>query len=543
MVTVMVAAVIFYYGSNAQKVYYSPPERNLPSETKTYIIGNVGGNILIWKYVSESRSSQILVYNENMHLLRRMDADVFESDNISQLQFINRQTSFDVIAQVHNRQSFYCQLASFGSNGELLNDVVTLATKNLAKSSFIGTYNCIISANKKYFALVKDELKADAKKIELECMVYYMADTPQSVASKTLSIPYYRDLNTAFTPMALSNRGELFFAQYLSQNKNTRSHVIVYRAAAGSSSYNTCTTGLNSRQLSDIHVKIDNYNRQCIVYALWKNNDVMQAGTDQVSGVFSWVVNEKMESIRKDTCYTLAGIKGVQQQQGWENDNTITAKDAVALSDSTYTLAVTTTEGRQKNMYSSDDNDVIAGYYTNAVQPGLFYAANPQAYQPAAAVAKTNRNPTFNATDYFYTPPEYNYYQPKKVEKKKYVVPAFNTSLLLMRINSAGNNIMWQQNIGSGHDTTAFSFVNKYAMLNSGEVLYFICKKFLAKDKESFESIGVNADGNIEVKQILSRDTDYELLVDRGVQINSRTMIFPCVFGDKTLAFAKFEVE
>ena len=102
---------------------------------------------------------------------------------------------------------------------------------------------------------------------------------------------------------------------------------------------------------------------------------------------------------------------------------------------------------------------------------------------------------------------------------------------------------MWYKDIGSDHDQNAFSFVNNYSLINGGDALYFICKKFLAKDKESFESIKINAAGEVAVKQIMSRNADYEILVDRGVQVSSHTMIFPCVFQDKTLAFAKFDVE
>lgn len=536
------ATAILCQFANAQKMYYSQTERNLPSETKTYIIGNVDDNTIIWKYIPQSYNSQILVYDNSMRLLQRVNANVFANNNVSCLQFINRRHSFDVIAQVCTKHSFYCQLASFNSAGTLLHSVKTLSCKALVKNKYNGSYDIAVSANKKYFLIAKNHIQASDEKVELEYNLYYMSDSLQSITAKTISIPYYKDMNTAFTPTQVSNTGDIMFAEYLSQDRDTNSHIIVYKAAAGSNDYTACTADIVNKQLKDINLKLDNLNNNYIVFAAWasKKSAASPTNCQKESGAFNWVINENMESVKNDTTYILPGVSPAQMQAF--NSNNITAKDAVALMDGTCMLALTGTTGRVKNMYSDDDNDVISGYYTNAEPTGLVIAANPQADQPVAPTGKSNISNGYYNTDYAYAPSEY-YYAPNPASKKKNKQPAFNANLVLMRINNTGNDMMWTRNITSDHDQNAFSFVNNYALLNSGNALYFICKKFLAKDKESFENIKVTADGSISVSQIMYRNTDYEILVDRGVQVSNNEIIFPCIYQDKTLAFAKFEIE
>jgi len=525
-----------------QKVFYSSPERTTPSEAKSYIIGDISSNTIIWQYNPQAGRSQILVYDGGMHLINRVKADVFASPQIYQLSFIKRQNSFDVIAQTYTKQSFYCQLASFNGSGILLGRPKTLIDKSLANTFLSGSYDCIISANKKYFALVKDKVQVPANEIQLDCSLYYNDDSLQNIATKTITIPYYKDINTLFSPLNIDNTGNIFFAEYVSQSKDINSHVIVYKCAQSQRDYTSCTVDITNKKLADLNIKLDNYNRQCIVYALWspQNNLHTNPPNQQDGGVFSWAVNAtNMEGAKKDTAYQVSGINNLQVQQ-WKNENALT-KDAIALKDNTYTLAVTTVEGHPKNMYSDEDNDAMSGYYINAASytPGLYDASNPQAAQVEAP--KKGSKYVGSYSSYAYR--NGNYVPKKDAKGNRLTPPEFNANLLLLRIDNTSNNVMWSQSIKSDHDQNAFSFVNKYSLLNAGDALYFICKKFLAKDKESFESIKLSADGEISVRQIMSRNTDYEIMVDYGVQVNSHTMIFPCIFQDKTLAYARYEIE
>jgi hypothetical protein len=536
-------AIMFCQNANSQKIYYSAGERNIPSETKTYVVGNIAANTIIWEYMPQSRNSQILIYDASMRLQSRVLANIFQCKEIYQLNFICRQNSFDVIAQMYSKHNFYCQVASFTGDGVLLRNTKTVIFKNLTKTFFGGGYNCIVSANKKYFALVKDKVQAPANEIQLDCSIFYTADTLQNVITKVISIPYYKDLNTLFSPLLLDNKGNIFFAEYVSQEKDLNSHVLLYKCPSFSSDYKTCVADISGKKLADINVKLDNFKQQCLVYAIWQPQNMSAAGGGgEQNGVFSWAVNENMDGVKNDTTYILPGISAGQLPR-WQNVNVLT-RDAVILNDDTYTIALTVTEGRQKNMYSDDDDEIISGFYINSdpYSPGLYEASNFQTYQPEVTTKKINTAADNRSTDYAYQYAGY-YDAPKPVLKKKIAPPPSSANLLLMRIDNAGNNIIWSEEIKSDHDENAFSFVNKYSLLNSGDALYFICKKFLSRDKESFESIKLDADGNISAKQIMSRNADYEILVDCGVQVTANSIIFPCIYQDKTLAFAKYELE
>jgi len=532
IVAIAVTILPFCMHTTAQKMFYSPQERNLPSEIKTYIIGNVGSNIIIWKYLPQNRRSQILVYDEQMHLLARVKADIFAANDVYQLNFINRQNSFDVIAQVFSNKSFYCQAATFNGKGQLISRVKTLINKDFKKNRYPGGgYTYTASANKKFYTLAKDKLNTVNNTISLDYYLYQTGDTTSGAVHKTLSMPYYRDLSIQFSPLQVDNKGNLFFAQYIMQDNDSASHIILYKAAMAGSDYSSCTTDMYNCRLSNINIKLDNVNRQCIVYAL-------SAGSNRQAGVFSWVVNDNMESKDKTATYTMPAEGALPQVL----QNNMLTRDAIALTDNTYTLAITSTGGKQKNMYSNDDNDLLSGYYVNTASysPGLISAYNPQVPQPAATGKTVSRNTLNHSTDYAYTYTGNNY-KPKLI-KKRPELPAFTANLTLLRIDNNRHSVLWSKNISSGHDAYAFSFVHKYSLINTGDALYFICRMFFAKDKEAIERIKIDANGNLLVRQVISQNPDYEVLVDRGVQIDNHTMIFPCIFQDKTLAFARYEI-
>jgi len=522
--------------ATAQKMYYSASENNLPTDTKTYVVGKVASNIVVWKYMQETQHSQLLVYDENMNVKLRAKTDIFITNPVYQFNFITAQNSFYVIAQLYKNRTFYCQVAKFNANGELAAPVKTLLTRNVYKTYFAGSYECVMSANKKYFALVKDKLHAPANEMQLELLLYHVQDTLQPITEKTVTIPYYKDLNTQFSTLCLDNRGSLYFAEYISQNNNTASHLIVYRSIPGNSAISSCLTDLDNKQLSDINIKMDNLKQQCIVYALWANS---AAAGGRAEGIFSWVVNESMQAPGKGPSYFTLGAEG----EGLKAAD-VSTKDIIALNDNTYTVALTSSSRKEIDMYAEDNNVPEYNYFNRAsFSTSLYNASNPQVYQQEAINKKNGGIAEDHPADYVYTyNNDYNS-KPRPVVKPVSIPGNLNASLLFLRINNKDNNIMWAENINSNHETNAFAFVNKYSLINSGDNLNFICKKVLQGDKVSIENIILDADGKISIKQVMFRNTDYDILIDRGIQVDEHSMIFPCVYHDKTLAFARFVLE
>jgi hypothetical protein len=520
----------------AQKMYYSASESNLPAETKTYVVGKVASNIVIWKYMQETQKSQLLVYDENMNLRLRAKADIFVTDAVYQFNFIAAQNCFYVIAQLYKNRNFYCQVAKFNAAGDLMAPVKTLFTRNIYKTYYTGSYECIVSSNKKYLTLIKDKPHAPANEMQLDVLVYHIQDTLQAVAEKTISIPYYKDLHTQFSTLHLDNRGNLYFAQYVSQDKDTASHLTVYRSTPDNTSISSCVTDLANKQLTDIHIKLDNLKQQCIVYALWAP---ATPSATKPAGIFSWVVNERFEGLGKGMSYTLFGVDG----QHFKTED-LSTKDIIVLNDNTCTVALTSNSRKQADMYADNYNIPEYNYINRAsFSTSLYEASNPQVYQQEAVNKKT-ANPVENhSTDYVYIYNNNYNSTPRPVAKTVVVPRDVNASLLFLRINNKDNNVMWTENINSDHEANAFAFVNKYSLINSGEDLNFICKKIFTGDKESIENIRLDADGKITIQQIMFRNTDYDVLIDRGIQVDDRSMIFPCVYHDKTLAFARFELE
>ncbi len=517
-----------YPAIKAQKIFFSSSENVILPEAETAIIGNVSSNTLVWEYQPQYHNSVLLVYDDRMKLKRREKINVFLSENVYQFNFINRKNSFSVIAQIFSKHNFYCQLANFNGAGELLQPVETILSTNILKNNYPGGgYEVVIADNKKYFALVKDILNSSAKQMQLDYSLYFLQDNVKNLLQKTISIPYYQDFNITFSPMRLDNAGNLFFAEYISQNTDTGSHLIIYKSAANNSECTSSICDFTNKYLTDINIKLNNLKQQYIIYALWYQNhrtSAAKSGTEKKGGVFSWVVNENLESLNTDTLYTVQNFTDINLQNKYSQKTA--AKDVIALTDNSYTIVLTKANSLQDNLYAAN-NDGLDYNYSNLTSgpSNLFEAASNVSYDE------------YNAPGY-YTPNNHRNFKPKKDLPQDNI----NSTMSLFRINGSENKIMWSQAVNSGDDADAFTYVSKYALINSGETLNFICKKILTKDKETFVQIILDPDGNILSKPIMTNNDDYELLLDQGVQVDENSMIFPCNYRNKNLAFAKLDI-
>ena len=74
---------------SSQAIYYSDNLLEYSTEYQYHIVGNVKGNIIVWKtYLKEHSKSEIFVYNNSMKLIKTIHTDILQSDINPCLQFV-----------------------------------------------------------------------------------------------------------------------------------------------------------------------------------------------------------------------------------------------------------------------------------------------------------------------------------------------------------------------------------------------------------------------------------------------------------------------
>ena len=515
----------------AQKVSYSQNELTPYTQVQTFVVGRVSSNIVVWKYIPSQETSQILAYDDNMQFKARKQANVFASGDAYQFNLINRQNSFDVIAQVFLKHKYYCQLASFDEYGNLLRPVVTLLSYKVQKN-YEDYCQFAISDNKKYFLLTSNKLNTGHNEMQSTCYLYYCGDDVNNIAQKTFTMPYYDGCSLAFSPFNIDNAGSLLCAEYISQPNDTVAHVVLYKSLAKSVEYTSAVLDFTNIHLQNLNIKINNLNQQYIIYGLGcrcEKNAGINLNIEKPQGIFNWVLNEKLENCNPVTLYKFTTVN---TSPGYSNQS-LAAKDVIPLTDNSFTIALTSTAPFQPNVYDDIyDNYVYSN--SNVNTQSLFTASNPQAYQPGALAADINADAPSN----YYSTANYT---TKAVKQTRQLAP-ITDNLFLMRVKN-DDKIIWSQAVSSNHEENAFSYVDKYSLINQGSTLHFICKKILPKNKQSYEEIVVEPWGAVTINPIMIYNRNYEIFIDEGTQIDSHSMVFPCLYNNNSIAFAKIDLE
>ena len=111
--------------TRCQAIYYSDNSLLYSAEYQYHIVGNVKGNIIVWKtYVKEHSKSEIFVYDNSMKLVKTINTNILQSDINPCLQFIVLNNSFLVFYQCKYQNTFLYKFSRFDKLGNLVADEV-----------------------------------------------------------------------------------------------------------------------------------------------------------------------------------------------------------------------------------------------------------------------------------------------------------------------------------------------------------------------------------------------------------------------------------
>src|SRR3954471_6618923 len=135
-----------------QRVIYSEPDKNDYRQTEFEIIGNVEGNILIYKSIRNSHAMS--VYDFDMKQKERVNLD-FLPDKIINADFLAYSDYCYMFYQYQKKNLVYAMAAKINGSGNIVGKPIVMDTTEVGFLANNKIYSVINSDDKEYIGLFK----------------------------------------------------------------------------------------------------------------------------------------------------------------------------------------------------------------------------------------------------------------------------------------------------------------------------------------------------------------------------------------------------
>jgi hypothetical protein len=487
--------------AEAQRVFYSEPDKNELKQTDFEIIGKYNGNILIYK--NYRNSNYISVYDNDMKLkehipIQGMPDRIINSDIISFPDF-----SY-LFYQYQRKNIVYCMMLQFGPDGKSLTKPIELDTTQIGLGSTDRIYSIIASENKENIMVFKVNSR-DEKKYIFKTQLYSKDMTLIHSGRTYLKM---NDRNDFLTDFNLDNDGNLVFGRGLrpGSSENINKFFLIVKPAAADS-FAIKEIKLEGISLDEVKLRMDNFNNRYLLTGFYYKGKrtgsiegITNAIFDKASG--EWIIKNVIplsQELREDA----RGDNNIKNAfDDYYIKQIIIRKDGgfVVIAESNY-------ETSRGNMNSFNRWGNLYSPYISSFDYYRYGSFYPYGY---------NRWGSSGITRY---------------HADNIIVGAFDKDGKLSLSNTIHKSQFDDENDG----------MVSYQMVNTGEALQFVYNDYEKREVVlSYQSIDAN--GNITRPPTLKNlDKGYNFLPRYGKQVSAHTIIIPCVYRNY-LCFAKLEL-
>ena len=530
---ILLCLIVFLsVSSKAQNLVYSAAVGNYPY-AHAQIIGSVKNNIIIyhqnWSPPFDVRNSEILVYDDDMHLLKTTS---FSSivPKLCSVDFSKQGDSFSAIVQFVENGNFVCKLVSFDANGNIL------GTQILEHSADIGAgkYELIRSSKGESFALLRIALAEMNGAIALQ---YHFVKNGSLVRSDKILIPF--DTLSSGLGRVLLDDDNLILP--VNDTANGEKLTLFKIDLTNNSSINTIRN-LGHGHLILPGLRINENNQYYMVTSQWKTG---AESADADPRIFLWQLNKDLTDISADTV-----ISNIDSSNPCLQNLYHYQLNSIAFNDRTSNLIISAgyvTSGNG-NYFSRPGSYTGSTYNSSPYQgvssppAGSFYEGRVTSFMP---IKEFNGNSSDTWANVVHGPTWSNYTGGSGNSANYGLLPgkikAQPPTLAILNIDSQ-NNLNWTQCFSDGLEENFKSLVNESAFLNTKNALHIIYLKSVPKKKQALGEIVLHPDGQYEMKPVIAMNIKYKYLLPESLQISERELIIPCTINDK-LAFAKLTID
>ncbi|MFT4152827.1 hypothetical protein [Parafilimonas sp.] len=506
-VACLVAVIVFPFIVNAQKIVYSPPDRDDVRSVDFDIIGKIGDKYLVHKQVRSN--SSISVYDDGMQLTDKVKMD-FLPDKIINSDIIAYRDYFYFIYQYQKRNIVYCTAAKMNSEGKIVGEPVILDTTAINFFASNKIYNVIYSEDKQKICVYKINSKDETNYLFTRSLF----DASLSLLNKDEARIAIRPRVDFLTEFALDNDGWMVFVKAsgsaATSNNGSIQGMTLMMKPPNYDNISTYVADVPKVYLDDIRVKVDNINRHVLIASFYEKQK-----RGNVDGLYCALWNR--------------------------NTNAFVNSNLLEFNDQLKSNAKS--EGSARAAF----ND----YFLQSIilrKDGGFAVLSESAYSSSRGVYNNRWNylygsPYWGSSNFYMYGSPFGYYSYPWMNPYGFGGPQINRyyadNIAVLSFDSTAA-MEWASVVPkSQYDDNSDNFIGYGTFITSGEINFLFNqfeKRTLLLQAQSIDPQGKRA----EAPTLKSLDRGYQFMPRYLKQIGSRSVLIPCQYRNY-LCFAKIE--
>ena len=491
--------------SYSQNIIYSDPEAENIFTLNNYIIGEMKGNLLIYK--SDSLKSSILVYDNNMKLKNNVPLDFISKANLLTIAFIKTVDGCYLLYQVAENEKVYYKVGAFNENGKLSEAIRIIDSTETSTINESILYNFIQSENKEYTLLNRmisglepKELRVDQIVLDAKCNIK---------KNEHYFIPFFDNENIS-NPV-IDNEGSICFVKFKNPLNTNKGHIAFYKLKKISPDLEIKEFEIKDAIFENPIIKIDKSNNIYHIVSLYRKQlsntntgiAILKIGADASKDI-SPLLYPFHQTVTKSDNKTKNSL-----------NNYYTLKDFIINSDGNVAALL--------SILNVDLNK--ATFRENSVPYNVMRTKSER--------VNLNGYVEIDKQIYYQMSPEENPYSPftrsydYRVIKHNLVIYSFDKNNHLSNFSTLDKDLIEQNSIPF------------YLKINLEKQPVFIYTD--KKNIRHLRNFTLQNDGTIMANPMFKNlNLGYKFYLDLGKQIDATTLIIPCEKNGK-LSFAKIE--
>ncbi|MBP6687643.1 MAG: hypothetical protein KA160_07260, partial [Lacibacter sp.] len=283
--TIVPAIMVLFtvFSANAQRIYYSEPDRDDLRQLKFEVMGKYGSNYLVYKSIRSRHF--ITVYDAEMKQKDKVELDFIPDRAINVDMFSNPEHSM-VIYQFQKKNVVYCMGVMIDGSGKKIGEPLELDTTQLSIFSDNKIYSTIMSDDKQKLMVFKmKNRQRDDFSIQTVLLSHNLMPLRKSSFSYHLE-----NSRESIADFYLDNDGNFLFSHVTrpaSREYINEAKLVVLPAYADSVKSFKLT--LNKVLLDELRIKVDNLNGRYILTSLYS-----KTRRGNIDGLFTAIINKDL---------------------------------------------------------------------------------------------------------------------------------------------------------------------------------------------------------------------------------------------------------
>lgn len=511
MKTIVLAITAFFAVSfvDAQRIYYSEPDRDDLRQLKFEVMGKYGSNYLVYK--NNRTRHFVSVYDAEMKQKEKVELDFIPDRAINVDVFSHPEHSM-VIYQYQKKNIVYCMGVMIDGNGKKIGEPLELDTTQLSIFSDNKIYSTIISDDKQKLMVFKMKNKQrDDFTIQTLLLSHNLMPIRRS------SFAYHlENSKEAIADFYLDNEGNFLFshvARPASREYISKARLVVLPTYADSIKWFDLT--LDKVLLDELRIKVDNLNGRYILTSLYS-----KTRRGNIDGLFTAVINKDLSGTAIEKAIEFndefrALAKGDNSARMAFNNYFL--KHLIVRRDGGLLITGESTYGNSRGgNFNRWDNPWMWG---NSFYPGSYWGWNPYNNWGWGGFGSGWNSP----------------YGWGGAQQTRYYADNVMVISLDKDANMQWNNVVAKSQFDDNTDNMI-----SYQIMNSGAELLFLYNEW-SRRSPMLNAQSLDPNGRINKEPPLkSLDKGYEFMIRFGKQVSSREMIVPCLYRN-SFSFARIE--